>query len=142
MKDFVNRWAIAALLLPQILESSAQWTGTSPEFLTGPISGVAVGTVGATPSALTVRGDQMTPTTGNVFETDALGSTMTNWKMLHGGAEIGRLFSQAPITAPHFDIAAMDPVGRLRFWTLRFECPFSQAADDFSTFRTIVPKRA
>ena len=111
--------------------------------LPGPaVGGLTVGSAAAGGSAFTVRGDLMGTPTGDVFESDAPANAVSNWKMLHGGTEIGRLFSQAPITAPHFDIAAMDPVGRLRFWTLRFECPFSQAADDFSTFRTIVPKRA
>lgn len=94
----------------------AQWLtgGGNRQYLTGPTEGVLIGTTNATPpSALTVDGNEMTPTTGEVFRTDAPNGSNTSWRLLRGGTEYGHIFNQSADN--HFQLDA--GAGDLRFLT-------------------------
>ena len=86
----------------------AQWLGTNPEALTPASQGVIVGTGGGTPSALTVQGGQVTPSTGEVFRTDAPNGATTSWRLLRGGTNYGHLFNLSTDVHLRLDASAGD----------------------------------
>jgi hypothetical protein len=73
-----------------------------------------VGTVAGTPSSLTVRGDQMTPQTGETLRTISPGGTTNYWRMFLGGTEYGRLYAPNNTTNKPFYLSS---AGLLRFET-------------------------
>jgi hypothetical protein len=94
-----------------------QWnTGISGnQYLTAPTDGVAVGTTTATPpSALTVNGGQMTPSTGEVFRTFSNGLADTYWRMHKSSLEVGNIHALNN-TSEHWYLNAVP--GDLRFQT-------------------------
>ncbi len=113
----LNKNSLFVVLASMTLATSnhAQWLGTNPEQLTGPAGGVIIGTGGAAASALTVRGDQMAPATGEVFRTTGGTDMVNNWRMFRttgwGGAggcdavqQLGRIYCNigASCAAPNY----------------------------------------
>ena len=83
------------ILLLEPLDIRCQWNtgGGGNQYLSSPTVGVVVGTTTTSPpSALTVYGNQMTPTTGEVFQTITANNVDSYWRMNRGG-EMGQIFS-------------------------------------------------
>ncbi len=93
--------------------SFGQFTIAGSPSLAAPTDGVTIGTtVGAPPSALTVRGDEMDTPTGEVFRTDAPDGD-TWWRLFRGGLEYGTFFSE--VANNHLSMNA--PRGHMRWYT-------------------------
>lgn len=97
----------------QATGSGEQYLISAPPLYPNPPSNVTVGTTANPASALVVEGAQMTPTTGEVFRTDAPTVGNTNWRMLRGGVQYGRLFNLD--NEQHFNIDAL--VSQMRIYT-------------------------
>ena len=115
----LSKWLTSVVLLG--LSTSpvdGQWTFALNPVLTAPTSGVTVGTGGASLSSLTVRGDQMSTPTGEVFRTRGPFGVDTHWRLFRDNLEVGDLFSLNSDEHFHVNGAA----GDIRFWT--FESAF------------------
>jgi hypothetical protein len=69
-----------------------QYLIPAPPLFTAAPSTVSVGTAPTTGYALDVHGEQMNPSLGNVFKTNADEHLDSYWRMFHGQDEFGQLF--------------------------------------------------
>jgi hypothetical protein len=113
MKHLPFSYCLGAFLFCGV-SVQAQWLGTNPEALAPASQGVVVGTGGGTPSALTVQGGQVTPSTGEVFRTYSNGLADTFWRMHKSSVEVGNIHARNS-GSEHWYLNAVP--GDLRFQT-------------------------